>query len=81
MVQGHKKKGKQGHKYSFKTSRRTKFELPHADVLYEALAAETQTGQAKPLPLNEDLPGLGQFYCNVSGCAAYVHTFSNPSFG
>ena len=64
--QGHKKKGKKGHMFSCKSARRTKFELPHADVLYNALVAESQ-GEVKPLPVNEDLPGLGQFYCNVSG--------------
>ena len=24
--------------------------------------------QSKPLPLDEDLPGMGQFYCDVTGC-------------
>ena len=51
-----------------KTSRRTKFLLPHADQLYDALQKEHQEGPPPPRPVDEDLPGLGQHYCNISGC-------------
>jgi hypothetical protein len=27
--------------------------------------------QSEPPPLDEDLPGMGQFYCNVTGCASW----------
>lgn len=61
--------GTKGHKYSHKTAREGKFNLPHADVLYEQLHAELAKDEPpKPRPINDDLPGLGQFYCNVSGC-------------
>lgn len=64
----HKHKGTRGHKYSHKTARDGKFNLPHADVLYKGLQeVAAAAAPLKPLEINEDLPGLGQFYCNVSG--------------
>ncbi|MQL78764.1 hypothetical protein Taro_011188, partial [Colocasia esculenta] len=35
------------------------------DAVYEELMklANSEGGEAKPLPLDEDLPGMGQFYC------------------
>ena len=32
------------------------------------LCADERSSQSKPLPLDEDLPGMGQFYCDVTGC-------------
>lgn len=63
------RQGTKGHKYSHKTARDAKFNLPHADVLYDALQKELAGQPPKPREVNEDLPGLGQFYCNVSGRA------------
>ncbi|XP_058207948.1 uncharacterized protein LOC131320996 isoform X1 [Rhododendron vialii] len=48
-------------RYSHKTSRRTKFEIKGDDAVYESLQ-KTDEGK-KPLPVDEDLPGMGQYYC------------------
>ena len=32
------------------------------------MCADEHSPQSKPLPLDEDLPGMGQFYCDVTGC-------------
>ena len=55
-----------------KTSRRAKFLLPHADQLFDALQKEARDGPPPQRPLDEDLPGLGQHYCNISGRARRV---------
>ncbi|CAL5350937.1 unnamed protein product [Camellia sinensis] len=53
-------------RYSHKTSRRTKFELKGVcgsrdDAVYEELRKPDD--EKKPLPVDEDLPGMGQYYC------------------
>ncbi|GMP84926.1 hypothetical protein CsSME_00038265 [Camellia sinensis var. sinensis] len=48
-------------RYSHKTSRRTKFELKGDDAVYEELRKPDD--EKKPLPVDEDLPGMGQYYC------------------
>ncbi|KAI3471872.1 hypothetical protein Pfo_028560 [Paulownia fortunei] len=45
-------------RYSHKTARRTKFLLK--DILFILQKAE---GEGKSLPVDEDLPGMGQYYC------------------
>ncbi|CAA7403357.1 unnamed protein product [Spirodela intermedia] len=60
----HRRGKKRG--FSHKTARRTKFLLkdilPHRDYFVRVLV-KTEAVEAKSLPLNEDLPGMGQFYC------------------
>ncbi|GMH09835.1 hypothetical protein Nepgr_011676 [Nepenthes gracilis] len=48
-------------KYSHKTDRRSKFLLKADDAIYEEL--QKPMDERKPLPLDEDLPGMGQYYC------------------
>jgi len=51
---------------SHKTARRGKFLLKADDAVYEELvklADQGKDAQAKELPVDEDLPGMGQFYC------------------
>ncbi|XP_072976069.1 zinc finger C2H2 protein ECU02_0310 [Typha angustifolia] len=48
---------------SHKTARRTKFQLKGDDAVYDELLKLAEEKEAKPLPPDEDLPGLGQFYC------------------
>ena len=51
---------------SHKTARRGKFLLKADDAVYEELvklADQGKDAQAKDLPVDEDLPGMGQFYC------------------
>lgn len=74
----HKNAGKKNHKWSFKAQRKRNFARPHADVLYEKFHDAAARGEdaQPPLPaggqraeneVDEDLPGLGQFYCAVTG--------------
>lgn len=39
--------------------------MPRDDMVYDELLklVKTEAAEAKTLPLNEDLPGMGQFYC------------------
>ncbi|CAA6666559.1 unnamed protein product [Spirodela intermedia] len=39
--------------------------MPRDDMVYDELLklVKTEAVEAKSLPLNEDLPGMGQFYC------------------
>ncbi|XP_054801698.1 uncharacterized protein LOC129305715 [Prosopis cineraria] len=48
-------------RYSHKTARRTKFLLKGDDMVFDEL--KMPDDEKKPLPLDEDLPGMGQFYC------------------
>lgn len=52
----HKNAKKKG--FSHKSARRSKFLSKGDDLIHQELSAG-----AKPLALNEDLPGMGQFYC------------------
>jgi hypothetical protein len=38
-------------------------EILRDDMVYQELLKQTEAGEAKPLPRDEDLPGMGQFYC------------------
>ncbi|KAG6771861.1 hypothetical protein NC652_016506 [Populus alba x Populus x berolinensis] len=49
-------------RFSHKTARRSKFLLKADDAVYEEL--QKPDGEMKStLPLDEDLPGMGQYYC------------------
>ncbi|XP_021770573.1 zinc finger protein 593-like [Chenopodium quinoa] len=48
-------------RYSHKTHRRSKFEVKGDDIVYNDLLKPD--ANRKPLPLDEDLPGMGQYYC------------------
>ncbi|CAD6265118.1 unnamed protein product [Miscanthus lutarioriparius] len=51
---------------SHKTARRGKFLLKADDAVYDELvklADQGKDAEAKELPVDEDLPGMGQFYC------------------
>lgn len=48
-------------RYSHKTSRRTKFLLKGDDAVFDEL--QKAEGDRKLLPVDEDLPGMGQYYC------------------
>ncbi|XP_071908292.1 uncharacterized protein [Coffea arabica] len=48
-------------RYSHKTARRTKFLVKGDDAVYEEL--HCMVGENKSLPVDEDLPGMGQYYC------------------
>ncbi|KAF6140220.1 hypothetical protein GIB67_000268 [Kingdonia uniflora] len=46
---------------SHKTARRDKFQVKGDDAVYDSL--KKVESEVNPLPLDEDLPGMGQFYC------------------
>ncbi|XP_039683448.1 zinc finger protein 593 isoform X1 [Medicago truncatula] len=46
---------------SHKTDRRSKFLIKGDDMVYDELNKPQE--DRKPLPLDEDLPGMGQHYC------------------
>ncbi|CAI0469190.1 unnamed protein product [Linum tenue] len=48
-------------RFSHKQARRTKFELMGDDAVYDQL--QKPDGVRKPMPFDEDLPGMGQHYC------------------
>ncbi|KAJ8537760.1 hypothetical protein K7X08_014300 [Anisodus acutangulus] len=48
-------------RYSHKQYRRTKFLVNGDDVVYDELKKPEE--QRKELPVDEDLPGMGQYYC------------------
>ncbi|ONH96446.1 hypothetical protein PRUPE_7G129700 [Prunus persica] len=48
-------------RYSHKTHRRAKFLVNGDDMVYDSLNKADE--QTKPLPPDQDLPGMGQFYC------------------
>jgi bud site selection protein 20 len=51
---------------SHKTARRGKFLLNADDAVYDELVKLADKGkdcEGKALPVDEDLPGMGQFYC------------------
>ncbi|WOL13270.1 zinc finger C2H2 protein [Canna indica] len=52
-------------RFSHKTARRTKFLLKGDDEVYNELLkqAEEAASAKTTLPIDEDLPGMGQFYC------------------
>ncbi|XP_078442618.1 zinc finger (C2H2 type) family protein [Wolffia australiana] len=52
-------------RFSHKTARRTTFLLKGDDMVFDELMKLVDTGAETggTLPLNEDLPGMGQFYC------------------
>ncbi|KAL8516701.1 hypothetical protein ACS0TY_015093 [Phlomoides rotata] len=47
-------------RYSHKTFRRAKFLSKGDDAVFDDLQKE---GERKPLPIDDDLPGMGQYYC------------------
>ncbi|XP_020972419.1 zinc finger protein 593 homolog isoform X2 [Arachis ipaensis] len=47
-------------RYSHKTARRTKFLIKGDDMVYDQL---NKADEERPLPVDEDLPGMGQYYC------------------
>ncbi|XP_044482101.1 zinc finger protein 593 homolog isoform X2 [Mangifera indica] len=48
-------------RYSHKTARLTKFLRKGDDAVYEEL--QKPDSERNPLPFDEDLPGMGQYYC------------------
>lgn len=48
-------------RYSHKTHRRAKFLIKGDDMVYDELKKPEE--ERTPLPVDEDLPGLGQYYC------------------
>ncbi|KAH7690441.1 bud site selection protein 20 [Dioscorea alata] len=50
-------------RFSHKTARRSKFLLKGDDAVYDELLKLAEVGEGKSLPVDEDLPGMGQFYC------------------
>ncbi|KAL8135937.1 bud site selection protein 20 [Apium graveolens] len=52
-------------RYSHKQFRRDKFETKGDDAVYDELKKTTDPDYKPkaPLPLDEDLPGMGQYYC------------------
>jgi hypothetical protein len=48
---------------SHKTARRGKFLLKADDAVYDELVKLADDAQPKELPVDDDLPGMGQFYC------------------
>ncbi|CAM8959937.1 hypothetical protein QQ045_003791 [Rhodiola kirilowii] len=48
-------------RYSHKQFRRMKFEAKGDDAVYDQLQKPAE--ELKPLPLDDDLPGMGQYYC------------------
>ncbi|KAJ4778184.1 Zinc finger protein 593 [Rhynchospora pubera] len=50
-------------RFSHKTSRRSKFLLKGDDMVYQEIMKQAEMGDVKQLPQDEDLPGMGQFYC------------------
>ncbi|KAK4583159.1 hypothetical protein RGQ29_026090 [Quercus rubra] len=48
-------------RYSHKTHRRDKFLVKGDDMVYDQLKKPDE--EKKPLPVDEDLPGMGQYYC------------------
>ncbi|XP_073148769.1 uncharacterized protein [Henckelia pumila] len=48
-------------RYAHKTFRRTKFLLKGDDAVFDEL--QKADGDRKLLPVDEDLPGMGQYYC------------------
>ncbi|GAB4856646.1 hypothetical protein Ancab_014558 [Ancistrocladus abbreviatus] len=48
-------------RYSHKTRRRSKFLQKGDDAVYDEL--QKQEGERRPMPPDDDLPGMGQYYC------------------
>ncbi|XP_033511346.1 uncharacterized protein LOC107763784 isoform X2 [Nicotiana tabacum] len=48
-------------RYSHKTFRRSKFLVKGDDAVYDELKKPAE--QRKEFPVDEDLPGMGQYYC------------------
>ncbi|KAG8087602.1 hypothetical protein GUJ93_ZPchr0010g7443 [Zizania palustris] len=48
---------------SHKTARRGKFLVKADDAVYDELLKLAEDADARNLPVDEDLPGMGQFYC------------------
>ncbi|KAG6437321.1 hypothetical protein SASPL_102235 [Salvia splendens] len=48
-------------RYSHKSFRRSKFLCSRDDAVYDELQKGEE--ERKPLPVDEDLPGMGQYYC------------------
>lgn len=48
-------------RFSHKSARRSKFLLKGDDAVYENVCKPEE--ERKTLPLDEDLPGMGQYYC------------------
>jgi bud site selection protein 20 len=63
----HKHKGNHGHKYLHKQKLRATFLSTHVDVLYDEYHEPEKPGTVNRTELNEDVPGMGKFYCKVTG--------------
>jgi bud site selection protein 20 len=63
----HKHKGNHGHKYLHKQKLRATFLATHVDVLYDEYHEPEKPGTVNRTELNEDVPGMGKFYCKVTG--------------
>ncbi|CAL6362726.1 unnamed protein product [Bathycoccus prasinos] len=63
----HKHKGNHGHKYLHKQKLRATFLSTHVDVLYDEYHEPSKPGTVNRTELNEDVPGMGKFYCKVTG--------------
>lgn len=50
-------------RYSHKTHRRSKFLVKGDDLVYEGLKKAEDQPTTLLLPPDEDLPGMGQYYC------------------
>ncbi|KAJ3693104.1 hypothetical protein LUZ60_012199 [Juncus effusus] len=50
-------------RFSHKTHRRSKFLVKGDDMVYDELLKQAEEMKEKELPVDVDLPGLGQFYC------------------
>ncbi|OAY65950.1 zinc finger C2H2 protein ECU02_0310 [Ananas comosus] len=48
---------------SHKSARRSKFLVKGDDAVYSEILKMAEGEGPKPLPHDEDLPGMGQFYC------------------
>lgn len=53
-------------------------EIPRDDMVYQELLKQAEVGEAKPLPQNEDLPGMGQFYCLHCELVFFILIVSSP---
>jgi len=63
----HKHKGNHGHKYAHKQKLRATFLSTHVDVLYDEYHEPEKPGTVNRTKLDEDVPGMGKFYCKVTG--------------
>ncbi|XP_020595890.1 zinc finger C2H2 protein ECU02_0310 [Phalaenopsis equestris] len=50
-------------RFSHKSARRSSFLLKGDDMVFDELKKLAEGEETKALPVDEDLPGMGQFYC------------------